>query len=279
MKIPELLNGEFIDSFAAVRLKHCKITKERLIADAETDKLFAIMLVLPYPRAKEGSLFASFSTIPDYHAYFTKYLSEKLSKLEIFNNKYMRVFSDHSPIDERDAACRAGLGVMGDNGLFISHSHGSFVFLGEIICNLSEEELEREGVPIGCEKPGECLHCSACAAACPAGCIGHGKNLCVSHLTQKKGHLSDIEADIIRKSKYVWGCDICALACPMNKAIKEAEYNPYFLKRSINIEKYSDIEEMSEEEYSSWPFSWRKKEVIKRNFDLYGSDNTEGGNI
>ena len=65
----------------------------------------------------------------------------------------------------------------------------------------------------------------------------------------------------------------------MNKAIKATEYNPYFLKRSINIEKYSDIEKMSEEEYSSWPFSWRKKELIKRNFDLYGNDNPEGDSI
>ena len=188
MRISDLLKSELIVCFAAVRLENCKIIKERLIAGTEIDQLYAIMLVLPYPEANDGALFASFSTIPDYHAYFTKVLSEKLSKLEIFNNKYMKVFSDHSPIDERLAACTAGLGVMGDNGLFISRSHGSFVFLGEIICNLCEEELTGEGVPVRCEPTGECLHCSACAAACPAACIGDDKNLCVSHLTQKKGH-------------------------------------------------------------------------------------------
>lgn len=270
MTIRKLLEEEKIFDFAAIPLNMCTVTKERLISDCGCkDVLYAVMLVLPYPVEKKSSRFAAFSLIPDYHLYFRDVLQKKLSSLSIFTDKYVKVFADHSPIDERRAACVAGLGVMGDNGLFISKKRGSFVFIGEIICSLSKDELEAEGVPVtGCAIEG-CLHCGLCGKKCPAGCIGKDKSLCVSNLTQKKGVLSDFEQDIIKKSGYVWGCDICALACPMNKSQAENEINPYFSKRHIVAGSYAVIDRMDDEEYAKWPFSWRKKEVLKRNFDLY----------
>ena len=182
----------------------------------------------------------------------------------------MKVFADHSPIDERLAACNAGLGVKGDNGLFISHTHGSFVFIGEIICSLSEKELNAEGIPVTFSPCEECCHCGACKGVCPTDAVEGEKDLCISHITQKKGNLSDTEKDIIKKSGYVWGCDKCALACPMNKKTETApiKYSAFFTEGMISPKTFSEIESMSEEEYGKYPFSWRKKEILKRNFDL-----------
>lgn len=269
MTVAEFLKKEGILGFAALPLDKCKITKERLISDAPEDS-FAIMTYIPYPVTTSG-LFAAFSVIPDYHIFFSR-LEKKLSALfeEKYENLYMKVFADHSPIDERLAACNAGLGVMGDNGLFISNNHGSFVFIGEIICSLSEKELSEEGVPICFEPVRECIHCGACKNACPSGAVSGEKNLCISHITQKKGNLSDTEKDIIKESGYVWGCDICALTCPMNKKTETATHHPFFTDGIISPKTFADIDAMSDEEYAKYPFSWRKKELLKRNFEILG---------
>lgn len=271
MTVRKLLEEEKICDFAAIPLSACKVTKERLIADfGDVNGLYAVVLILPYPTCNGPSRFAAFSLIPDYHAYFTDILFKKLSAHGAFDNKYMKVFADHSPIDERHAAAAASLGVIGDNGLFISKKSGSFVFIGDVICSLSKEELEKEEIPVRDAVDIEgCLHCGKCAENCPAGCIGKDKSLCVSNLTQKKGVLSDFESDIIRKSGYVWGCDKCADVCPMNSTVQSREINPYFLKNRITVESYSVIEKMDDAEYAKWPFSWRKKDILRRNFDLY----------
>ncbi len=269
MSLAELLNKECITEFGAVKLEYLTITKERLIKDAPTGCV-AVMMAVPYPKSV-GKAFAAFSLIPDYHIFFSL-LEEKIKKYmsEKYGDCFVKVFADHSPLDERDAACKAGLGVLGDNGLFISEKYGSFVFIGEIICSLSEKELEAEGIGLTLNGVRGCLHCGKCREACPSGAVGGDKNLCVSHLTQKKGILTDTEADIIRKSSYVWGCDICAAVCPMNDASGEVGcYNDFFTSRKIDPESYEFIEKMTDEEYRQYPFSWRKRELIKRNFDLY----------
>ncbi len=271
MTVADFLKNSGIADFSALPLEKCRITKERLIADAP-ENCFAVMLVLPYPVAKKG-LFAAFSVIPDYHIFFSE-LERKLSVLleGKYSGAYMRVFADHSPIDERLAACNAGLGVKGDNGLFISLSHGSFVFIGEIICSLSEKELAEEGIPLSFVPVRECVHCGTCRSVCPSGAIDGDKNMCVSNITQKKGDLSDSEKDIIKKSGYVWGCDICASACPMNKKIKKnpTEYSSFFTEAIISPKTFDNINAMNDEEYKKYPFSWRKKELLKRNFEILG---------
>lgn len=272
MKLAELLINECIYEFCAVKLENVRMTKSRLISDAP-ENCFAVMMAVPYP-ADTGKRFAAFSCIPDYHIFFSL-LEEKVKKylLEKYESCYVKVFADHSPLDEREAAAKAGLGVMGDNGLFISKKHGSFVFLGEIICDLSEKELEDEGIELACCEVETCIRCGKCKEACPSGAVGGNKELCVSHLTQKKGHLSDIEISIIKKSSYVWGCDICADVCPMNASRRQnIRYNEFFTKNPLLSESYEFIEKMTDDEYKRYPFSWRKKEVLKRNLSL-GTEN------
>lgn len=278
MRLCELLKAEKVWRFCAVKLSECKVIKPRLIS-AAPDGCFAVMLTAPYPyMEKDGMSFASFARIPDYHGYFAS-LGEKASALigERYGSRYVAAFSDHSPIDERHAAALCGLGVIGDNGLLVTEGYGSFVFIGEIIAELSASELSDEGIPVveiyaGKDSPSEgCVHCGRCRAACPAGCIGGDKSLCVSALTQKKGALTAEEESIIRKSGYVWGCDRCAEVCPYF-TIKDGEYPEAFTENVLKSFSWSDIEKMSETEYSAYPFSWRKKDVLKRNFDIYGKD-------
>lgn len=265
MTLAEYISTNITDDFAALPLSDCRILKERLIgSDALTH---VVMLVVPFPHG-EGAI-ASFARIPDYHTFFTSFEDGVATLLKEKNKKYeAKIFADHSPIDERDAACRAGLGVIGDNNLFISKKYGTFVFLGEILCSLSREELEAEGVPVGSYEVGECLHCGVCAECCPSGCIGGGdRSLCVSGLTQKKGDLSDTERDIIIRAGSAWGCDVCSSVCPLNEGVR-AEYKVFFTNGATPPACAADVERMSDEEYAKYPFSWRKKEIILRNFKI-----------
>lgn len=265
MTLAEYIEKNITDAHAALPLSSCRIIKERLIADAPALS-HAVMLAVPFPHGP-GKI-ASFARIRDYHGFFTPFadgirelLSARYPSVEV------RVFADHSPIDERDAACRAGLGVLGDNNLFISEKYGSFVFLGEIILSLNKEELEAEGVAVCDKEIGSCLHCGACAAACPSGAIRGDRSLCVSALTQKKGVLSDTESAMIKRGGSAWGCDVCAEVCPMNN-VKTPKYASYFTENSVSPLCAEDIERMSDEEYAAYPFSWRKKEIIERNFRI-----------
>ncbi len=269
MTLSEYLKNNVTDVFAATPLSECTVVSARLLAGAPERPLYAVMTAVPYPRGA-GRPIASFARLRDYHIFF-KSFEDDIARLltEKYGDVYARIFSDVSPIDERRAAVSAGLGAIGDNGLFISEKYGSFVFLGEVICSLTEEGLDAEGIRVVSGKRRECLHCGLCREACPSKCIGGDKSRCVSALTQKKGVLSDTECDIIINGGYAWGCDVCADVCPMNEGIT-AEYNEFFKVGAISPETYGDIEKMSDEEYGSYPFSWRKKEVMMRNFDLIG---------
>ena len=111
------------------------------------------------------------------------------------------------------------------------------------------------------------LHCGLCSAVCPAGCVGGDKSRCVSALTQKKGVLSDTERAIIKDGGYAWGCDRCALVCPMNDGIA-AEYKKFFTEDALDVTDFSDVAALSGEEYKKYPFSWRKRDILRRNFDI-----------
>ena len=78
-----------------------------------------------------------------------------------------RGYGDHSPIDERYAALACGLGIAGDNGLIINEKYGSYVFIGDVICDVPPETLS--AMPVG--KILHCSHCGRCRSACPTGIL------------------------------------------------------------------------------------------------------------
>ena len=272
MTLAEYIRENITDTFAALPFGDCAVTLGRLLGD--WSPTFAVMLSVPYPRGT-GRI-ASFAMLRDYHVFFGSFEEDVRALLgERYPGREARIFSDHSPIDERSAACRAGLGVKGDNGLFISNAHGSFVFIGEILVSLTADELSSEGIEIRSVPIGECLHCGACRDACPAGACGGDKSLCIAALTQKKGALSDTERDIIRRGGSAWGCDVCAAVCPMNEGVT-AEYKDFFLEGTCNPRCAADVFAMSDEEYGKYPFSWRRRDVIGRNFKIIDGEFSDG---
>lgn len=272
----EFLLNHGIKYCAAVELERCKILKEYLLTKNGFNKsAYAVTMLIPYRTDVIPTNVSVYASVSDYHAFIAQ-LSEELDAYvkSKYPHGHFKLFADHSPIDEVHATCISGLGFIGDNGLLINEEYSSFVFLAECITDLSPEEIGVELAPQSEVK--ECMHCGACAKACPAGCIKKAggvddfkpKTACLSAITQKKGELCEDEIKMMLDNNAVWGCDVCQNACPYTKRAKYSDIE-FFKKGAIRTLTARAVEAMSDEEFATRPFSWRGRQTILRNLKLY----------
>lgn len=260
--IQQLLISEGIELFAPLSLQDCRITRAYLLERAGITHGTAILLAVPYasPIDRDRNI-SAYAAVRDYHLYFKELFSRLLPTLEAhFPEHRFAGFADHSPIDEIDAALRAGLGVRGDNGLLLTKAYSSYVFLGEII---TDTILPTEPIT-----PGECHHCGACRRACP---VELDKSRCLSALTQKKGIMNKEEEELLNNHPLVWGCDICQEVCPYTV---EADTHgslyrtPDFFKKDVIPHLTTEaLANMDEETFCRRAYAWRGRSVIQRNLE------------
>ena len=228
----------------------------------------AIVCLFPYFCGyTEGNL-SLYARSKDYHTV----IKDKLSKVTQYINSLSpdttcRIFADIGPEIDRQLAFMAGLGFYGKNRMLINDDFGSYFFIGYILADLVLPE----------DKPLEksCIGCNRCVEACVGGAIGDGFTLerCASHISQKKGDLTEGEIAILKKSGLVFGCDMCQRVCPHNsitpRPMKE------FTEDIINTLLKEDITALSNKEflskYKNRAFSWRGKNVLLRNIDILQS--------
>lgn len=249
--------------FAPIPLDDCRITRRYLLDRENISAGTVIVCAVPYLSREilNGRNISAYCAVRDYHVFFERLFSKALPKLkEAFKGNRFAGFADHSPIDERDAAARAGLGVIGMNGMLITENYSSYVFLGEIITD----------AVIDCHaaKPRFCEKCGACLKACPRDELGQ----CLSALTQKKGELTEAEAAAITSYSTAWGCDICQEVCPHTKrAIASGSIFTKLDYFSSSVTPYLTkelIDGMSEEYFLSRAYSWRGRQTIIRNLEI-----------
>ena len=279
MKAPTML--ETITSLlgtpsCAIPLSCCKPAKTYLLERAgipfETGT--AILFAVPYVMAEDArdpSRNLSLYAVPrDYHGYMQGLAREIVPVLaDRFPSHRFSLFADHSPICEVNAAARAGLGVLGLNGLLITPAYGSFVFIGEIVTDASYEDVAHCPRPTFPAEPPSCERCGACLRACPTGCAAsRDRSECLSALTQKKGTLTPEESERIRQSRLVWGCDACQLACPHNRRVLNGGVDTpirYFREARLSRVDTARLDAMTDEEFSARAYAWRGRAVIRRN--------------
>ncbi len=218
-----------------------------------------IVYLFPYWSGEDvykNSNVSKYAVPADYHTIVGEYLGKITAELkEDFPENNFEWFCDNSPIDEGCAASLCGLGVRGKNGLLINRKYGSFCFIGEIVTDLV---LEYD-VP----DTGTCAECGICEKKCPGGAIcnnGVQKTKCLSHITQRKGELSEEEKTLIKNSGCIWGCDVCQDVCPMNKKIPVTPVREFIESAVPFFEKGDDMENRA--------YSWRGPKVIERNIAL-----------
>lgn len=256
----KVLSMHNIYHFGCVSFQHLNILDVRSKARIPDNCTGAIAIIFPYYNKNAlGGNMSAYCAVADYHTIVGMQLKSICSALsEKYPDHRFVPFVDASPVDEVDMCVKAGLGVRGRNSLLITPDWGSYVFIGEILTTLPLENTT-------CFENKGCLDCGLCAKACPGGAITDGvcTEKCASHISQKKGELTEQETDILRRAKTVFGCDICQTVCPMNRNIQEKENlftgDIFSTLTAENVEKV----------YKSRPFGWRGLKVLQRNLEIY----------
>ena len=261
-----------IEAISCLSLDECEFKRPYLLDRCGISHGSVIIFAVPYlaKEAQNKKNVSAYAVGRDYHLFFKQLFEKLLSDLKTkFPNNRFAAFSDHSPIDEIQAA-KAGLGVIGKNHLLITEKYSSYVFLGEIITDAD--------LPSDADKINYCIGCGKCLEACP---VKTDINHCLSALTQKKGELSKDEKAIIAKSSCVWGCDICQEICPYTKSAIEKntifsniEFFNQKLMPYITSEK---IRALPDDEFDERAYSWRGRNTVLRN--LLISEGKENGEM
>ena len=258
--IKAILNNECITRVGMIDLKDCDIINQRILPEGVKS---AIIFCLPYRSVIENTTdgFSEYARIYDYHKFSSELYNRILNEMNTKTGYTFYGFCDHSPINEKLAAAKCGLGVIGRNSLFIDDVYGSFVFLGSV---LTDAEIDSNACEII-----QCINCGKCVSACPNGAItehGIDRTKCLSAISQKKNK-SDEEKETLKRHTIVWGCDICQSVCPYNQKAKILPI-PYFKKTRISFIDKPFIEKMTVEEFNKYAFSYKGRKIVLDNIDF-----------
>ncbi len=281
-----------IDVFAPIPLSECTVKKPYLLERAglpSDGSGSALLFLLPYyTAAGEGGNVSMYAVAGDYHEYCRALFADLCPRLASeMKDAVFAGFSDHSPILEAEAAAKAGLGVMGENGLLISKEYSSFVFIGGIYTDAGADAwraLVGRG-PRESFEAGRCLGCGECRRRCPAQAIGERGHIdaekCLSAVTQKKKLTPEDEA-ALAGAELVWGCDVCQLVCPYTKAARRAgtleTKLSYFRERLVKTLDETMVSGLlSAGELEKRAFFWRGEDVIMRNIKLLKGEKDDNG--
>lgn len=143
-------------------------------------------------------------------------------------------YVDTAPISDKIWAQRCGLGWIGKHTLLINPKLGTWLNIGELVCNIKSD--------YDSSMANHCGECTKCIDTCPNGAItdsGINANRCIAyHTIENKAEQLPTDINL---GGYVFGCDICQKACPHNAHTEtKIEISDERIKQLENI---SDIDE------------------------------------
>jgi epoxyqueuosine reductase len=137
-------------------------------------------------------------------------------------------------VHRKEAAVRAGLGVIGKHNLVIHPEFGSWVAYQSIVTDAPLEPDQSQPTDV-------CGDCRLCLQACPTGALYEPRRLdprrCVTCLLTGREIASHHWPKL---GSYILGCDACQEVCPKNRALK-AKSNPKSLLPE-NIGRYPPLQ-------------------------------------
>ncbi len=176
-----------------------------------------------------------------------------------------RAFVDSAPVLDKAWAQRAGLGWQGKNTNLLTTTHGSFIFLGELIVDVALEADE----PF---RADHCGSCTRCLDACPTGALDAPYQIdatrCISYWTiEHRGpDLPEIAAEF---GAWAFGCDICQDVCPwtkFSKATRDSRFLPRPGLEGTPAREWAEIDlEAFRERFRKSPVKRVKHEGFVRN--------------
>ena len=259
--------GENIEYFAVIDYKNCIEISAPIIEREDFSPRSVILFLMPYYTGETDNI-SRYAASLDYHLAIRE-VGERLKSylLEKFPSAKMKIFGDHSPIAERHAALISGLGKAGDSGLLINEKYGTYVFIGDMITDISVNELGETALT----HISACHHCGSCKRACPTGILrGDGED-CLSAITQKKGELTEEEKSLMVKYNTAWGCDLCQTSCPYNRNPKKTPIEFFYRERISRLDKPT-LDGMSKDDFKKRAFAWRGRKTVERNLEILYPD-------
>ncbi len=258
--IKSILENEGITRVGTIPINECDVINPRILPPEGKS---AIIFVIPYRSATTPANdgFSEYARTHDYHEFSSKLYEQVIPLMQSKTGYCFKGFCDHSPINEKLAASKCGLGVIGKNSLFLDDIYGSFVFLGSIITDLEFNSTIYE--------IKHCSNCGLCSSACPNNAIidfSIDRSKCLSAISQKKKK-SQEEIQSLKDHNIIWGCDICQNVCPINKDAKISPV-PYFEKSRMNNIDKEFILNLSDEEFNKFAFAYKGRQIVLNNIDF-----------
>ena len=216
----------------------------------------------------------------DYHKVLKSKLKKFSTNLETISGEKVRsrIFVDDGPMNDRAAARRSGVGWFGKNTNILTSSHGSWMFLSQIITDL----YLRRDTPL----KKTCGNCVACIDDCPTGAIVApyviDNKKCISYLT------IELRGAIPRKLRplvgdWIFGCDICQDVCPVNRKALKSNEDSFKQRPGFSTPDLVEILEMDQakfsEKYKDSPIKRTKLLGLKRNACVALGNNGDLGSI
>ncbi len=218
-----------------------RLDASKLVENAKT---VIVLLKNYFPREKQNKdspVISRYAYGEDYHFVLKDKLKDLFEyiKAEINPDLEGRCFVDSAPILERAYAVNAGLGWVGKHSNLIHKRLGSYVFISELVVNLS--------LPYGEPINEACGGCYRCIDACPTKAIVSPKvidsNKCISYLTIE--NRDEIPESFKGKmDNRMYGCDVCQEACPWtwkSRPTQEERFKPKEELLEMNQEDWSKL--------------------------------------
>lgn len=252
-----------VEYYSVLSYSDCKEINPHIINREDFAPKSVIVYLLPYYTGETVNI-SRYAASLDYHLSLSEIATGLVSALgEEKPNANFKGYGDHSPIDEVGAALRSGLGVVGDNGLILNEKYGSYVFIGDVVTDISPEELGATAI----SEVKHCIHCGACKRSCPTGILSGAGSDCLSAITQRKGELTEDEKALMKKHNTAWGCDLCQSSCPYNKNPKITPI-AFFHRERISELTRDTLDSMDKPTFMKRAFAWRGRKTVERNLDI-----------
>jgi epoxyqueuosine reductase len=195
-----------------------------------------VVVALPYARGpklepaddRPRGVVAKYARGRDYHLVMMEELEALGAELPALAGRPVawKAFVDSSPILEREAAARAGVGFIAVSTMTIVPGIGTYVLLGGLLTDLE--------LPADAPARSRCGTCDICSAACPTGAIVDryvvDARRCISYLTiELRGVVPRELRPLV--GRHVFGCDICQDVCPFNASRQPRPASPALASR------------------------------------------------
>lgn len=200
----------------------------------------------------------------DYHDIIKGKLKTLAGTIAHASGADVKVFVDTAPLMEKPLAAAAGIGWQGKHTNLVSRTHGSWLFLGAILCaaEIAPDEPEDD----------HCGSCRACLDVCPTNAFPKPYVLdprrCLAYLTiEHKGHIP--EEFRIAMGNRVFGCDDCLAVCPWNKFAQAARETRFAARAATDnppLKELLDLDERAfRERFAGTPIKRTGRDRFLRN--------------